>query len=196
MTIGNNSIFAIESYVKQAYERLSFRALGFFVIYVGGCCYGVRKPDATFLACSFTEVANRISRRGQHIAPFINERNAGKIVEAVRGAKYAQHNEHATFFGIPEPEFLDIINLNQLEWAPDGDSAFDDGSSILHFDVDNRVRLIAFKVASSGSNGYYVPGSLKDQWLDADEFYSILQRWRDAFEAEWTAMPKISQNVT
>lgn len=195
MIIGNDSIFAIESYVKQAYERLSFRALGFFVIYVGGHCYGVREPDATFLACSFNEVVNRISRRGRHIAPFINERNAGKIVEAVRNAKYAPHMEHATFFGIPEPEFRDIINSNQLEWVPDGDSAFDDSSSILHFDVDDRVRLIAFKATSSGGNGHYAPGSLKDQWLDADEFYSILQRWRDAFEAEWTAMPKISQNL-
>jgi len=27
-------------------------------------------------------------------------------------------------------------------------------------------------------------------WLDADEFYHILEDWRNAVEAEWAAVPK------
>jgi hypothetical protein len=39
----------------------------------------------------------------------------------------------------------DMIYSRHILWAPDGDAAFDDGSYILQFDVDERVRLIAFK---------------------------------------------------
>jgi len=27
-------------------------------------------------------------------------------------------------------------------------------------------------------------------WLTADDFYRVLQRWHDAFESNWMAMPK------
>jgi hypothetical protein len=56
MIVGDPSVFAIESEITRAYERLSFRALGYFVIYVCGRSYGVRAPDATMLACSFDAV--------------------------------------------------------------------------------------------------------------------------------------------
>ena len=52
MMFGIQEIFGIESGVAQAYERLSFRALGFFVLHVGGMRYGVFEPDATLLANS------------------------------------------------------------------------------------------------------------------------------------------------
>jgi len=32
--------------------------------------------------------------------------------------------------------------------------------------------------------------TLADVWLSADEFYRILEEWRDTFEAEWVATPK------
>jgi len=51
--------------------------------------------------------------------------------------------------------------------------------------------LIAFK---SNEDGYrHDPRTLTDMWLDAAEFYRILQDWRDAFEEEWTCAPKISE---
>jgi immunity protein 42 of polymorphic toxin system len=36
MIVGNPSIFAIESQITKAYESLSMRALGFFVVHIGG----------------------------------------------------------------------------------------------------------------------------------------------------------------
>ena len=52
MMIGDPGISAIESEITQAYEPVSVRAMGFFVIHMGGRCYGVRRPDATMLARS------------------------------------------------------------------------------------------------------------------------------------------------
>jgi hypothetical protein len=36
------------------------------------------------------------------------------------------------------------------------------------------------------------PETLRDQWINADTFYGVLQRWRDDFEAEWLAAPKVT----
>jgi len=76
---GKPSVLGIESSITRAYQRLSFRALGFFVIYVCGRCYGRRSSDSTMLACSYDEVERRIAMRGTHTVPFANESDAGKI---------------------------------------------------------------------------------------------------------------------
>ncbi len=208
MLIGNSSNFAIESCISIAYEELGARALGFFVIYVGGHCYGVREPDATWMACSLGAVEERIARRGKHTAPFAIEPNAGKIIDAARDADYAPNQEGKLFLGIPQQEFSSYFSSDRLTWTPDGDEAFDDGSSVLHFDVENRVRLIGFRLKRSAEDYphdpaipsvhewefhryQHDPASLSDIWLQADEFYHILQTWRDAFEAEWKAAPKL-----
>jgi hypothetical protein len=74
-------------------------------------------------------------------------------------------------------------------WAPDGDEAFDDGSYVLQFDVEDRVRLIAFR---SGEGYVHDPATLSDVWLPSDDFYGVLQEWLQSFDREWTALMKVS----
>lgn len=186
MIVGDTSVFAIESSITRAYERLSFRALGFFVIYITGRCYGIRSSEATLLANSADEVERRIARRGSHTAPFASS-NADEIAHAVRRALYTECGDGELFFGMPLAHFKDVIRSQHLLWAPDGDEAFDDGSYVLHFDVEDRVRLIAF---TSTSNSLFDPASLRDAWLLLDDFYRILRNWRDRFEVEWASLPK------
>jgi hypothetical protein len=192
MTIGNPPVFAIESGITQAYDRLSQRALGFFVIHVGGRRFGVYEPGATMMGCSFDTVQRRVARRGAHSAPFATESNAGKIADAFRNAMYAEEPDQS-YLGIPLAEFRGLFfrASNDLMWAPDGDEAFDDGSFVLQFDVKDQVRLIAFR----STDGYvHDPATLRDVWMPADEFYRVLQQWYQAFDAEWSAMPK-AQNI-
>ena len=187
MIAGNPSVFAIESNIDCAYERRSQLGLGFFVIYVSGRCYGVRTPENTMLACSYDEVSSRISMRGQHVAPFAIEPDGGKIADAFRAAIYSDEAQES-YLNLPLSSFTALIHSKRIMWAPDGDEAFDDNSYILHFDVNERVRLIAFK----SSLGYlHEPGSLSDVWLPANDFYKILQDWRDAFDNELESMPKL-----
>jgi hypothetical protein len=190
MMIGNPAIFAIESEISRAYERLSFRALGLFVLHIGGRRYGVYKPEATMLACSFDEVQARMAFRGRHTAPFAPEPDAGAIADAFRNAIYAD-KQRESFFGIPLAEFSKFFcTPSNVSWAP-SDEAFDDGSFVLQFDVGSRVRLIAFK----SDHGYrHDPTTLSDVWLSADDFYNILREWHDAFEAEWVSAPKSAEN--
>jgi hypothetical protein len=95
MIVGMPSAFAIESSITEAYERLSFLALGFFAIHVGGCHYGRRSPNSTMLACSFDTVGSRIAKRGEHTAPFAAELDAGRIALAYRSAIYADEPDES-----------------------------------------------------------------------------------------------------
>jgi hypothetical protein len=186
MIVGNPSQFAIESQTTQAYERLSSRALGSFTILIQGFRYGVYEPDATLLAVSVDEVQRRISRRGSHITPF-TDAEPGVIADAYRAAVYGEE------YGCPYPgitleDFASHIFSSRITWAPDGDEAFDDGSYVLQFDADTRVRLIGFK---TGPDGWCDPSTLKDVWLEGDQFYGVLHRWHVDFLAKWESLPKI-----
>jgi hypothetical protein len=100
MIVGDPRIFAIESEITAAYERINFRALGYFMIHIGGRQFGVYKPDATMLACSYGEVGNRLAARGKHTALFAAEQTAGDIAHAFRNARYSDEQK-ASYFGIP-----------------------------------------------------------------------------------------------
>jgi hypothetical protein len=142
------------------------------------------------LANSFDAVGRRIANRGRHTAPFADQPDGGKIADAVRSALYGDTADEAQFFGITGPEFRDIVYANDLLWAPDGDAAFDDRSYVLQLDVEDRVRLIAFKSADEGFA--CDPDSLRDVWLPVDEYYRVLEQWHHSFEAEWTSKAKLS----
>ena len=87
-------------------------------------------------------------------------------------------------------ELCDFTHARHLIWAPDGDEAFDDGSSVLQLDVGDRVRLIGFRC---GVGYHHDPATLRDVWLDAAGYYTTLKEWRDAFIAEWQNAPQISE---
>lgn len=197
MIVGDPSVFAIESGISHAYERASFRALGFFVIHLGGIVYGVKAPDATLLACSFDQVGKRIVSRGEHEAFFSCHDDSGEIADAVTSAIYGEASDEtaadgrhrvdaARWLGVSETKLRRVIHSNGIVWAPDGDEAFDDGSSVLQFDVENRVRLIGFR----RKDYRHEPSSLQNIWLEADSFYRTLSEWQTEFISLWMAAPK------
>lgn len=185
MTVGDTSTFAIESEITRAFEKPSWRGLGFFVIHVAGQSYGIKSPGQSMLACSFDEVGRRITERGTHQAPFA-EAGAIEIADAYASAVYLDASGNETYFGMTKGQFTKTLCSNSLVWAPDGDEAFDDSSYVLQFDVGDRVRLIAFK----RPNSLVDPARLREVWLSSDAFYDALGEWRDTFMAEWESLPK------
>ena len=185
MTAGQTSIFVVESEITQAFERPSLRGLGFFVIHIMGRRYGIKSPDATMLANSFDEIGRRISRRGNHKAPFA-EADSTDIGNAFTSAVYLDHHENCTYFGMSEAQFVEVVESSRLVWAPDGDEAFDDSSYVLQFDIGDRVRLIAFNRPDSLVD----PANVRELWLAADDFYDVLRQWQECFIAEWESLPK------
>ncbi|MBS0262238.1 MAG: hypothetical protein JSS02_09835 [Planctomycetes bacterium] len=189
MIVGNPHLFAIESKITQAYERLSYRALGCFVIHICGNRYGVYKDRATMLACSFDEVGRRLADRNSHTAAFACF-DAGEVADAYLSAVFSDEPQ-AVYFGVSFPEFEKAINSKRIVWAPDGDSAFDDGSYILQFDVEENVRLVAFR---RGKSYKHDKATLAETWIRADAFYSILEQWYEAFEFSWRLSMKNSES--
>jgi hypothetical protein len=188
MVVGDPSVFAIESSITQAYEQPGQRALGFFIIHIGGKTYGVRSPDATLLACSLDAVRRRIVRRGKHRIALGSEPDATKLVDAVRAALYDENRQRERFGGLSAAELREALAFNEIVWAPDGDAAFDDGGHVLQFDQRDKVRLVAFKNTSNPTD---VAGTLAEAWMSADEFYGLLDKWLNAFEAEWAIAVKL-----
>jgi hypothetical protein len=184
LIVGNSLTFAIESGITQAYENLSQRALGYFVIHVGGKKYGVHAPEATLLACSLDAVHRRIVQRGAHSMSIGADADALTLAEAVLTVAYDEVSPSAAFFGMSADEFRRALIASEIVWAPDGDAAFDDGGHVLQFDVCDQVRLIAFMNPVHRQD---VASSLTDVWIGAEEFYGMLDEWQRRFQIEWTA---------
>lgn len=191
--VGDPAVCAIESEITRAYERLSFRALGYFVIHVDGELYGVKAPDATLLACSFDQVEARLANRGRHTAEFSREPDPARVADVINSCVYGDDPDAARPdsgterpLGLSEQEVSSVIADNAIIWAPDGDEAFDDGSSVLQFDVGEQVRIIAFR---RGDDGTQI-SNVRDVWLPADNFYEILRKWHASFLSEWLGAPK------
>jgi hypothetical protein len=145
------------------------------------------------LANSFDEVVERISRRGEHSASSLAGISAGRIADAFRMATHGAQPDSDELLGVPKSQLSRIIFSNHLVWAPDGDEAFDDGSFVFHFDVENRVRLIGYRLEPYEDDYRHDSDSLREVWLDADTFYQVLERWRGSFYAEWESSPKKSE---
>ena len=184
MIIGDATILAIESQITKAYERSSELALGFFVVYVKGECYGVRNPEATLLASSVDAVKRRIARRGEHTVPFDPESEAAVIADAYIAATYDQNRQAERFLGMSSDTFRDALIAKDIIWAPDGDAAFDDGGHILQFDVGGRVRVIGFR---NSDEQLGMDRDVSDVWIGSDHFYELLIKWETAFQKERTA---------
>jgi hypothetical protein len=179
--VGNPSALAIESGITQVFDRASQRALGYFLIHVGGRCFGVRAPDATLLACSFDSVKRRIANRGKHHSIFTDERSSLEIVDAVQAVEYDENRQGERFLGFSASDIQVSLRVNENIWAPDGDAAFDDGGHVLHLDFGDSVRLIAFRNTGTRDE---ILGSVAESRLLAEDFYEILRSWQDQFEAE------------
>jgi hypothetical protein len=190
MIVGNKSAFAIESHIEQAYENIGFRALGFFIIHVGGLPYGLRELDATMLGNAFHEADRILANRGKHTAFFASEPNPGEIVNSILKAIYLPVSVDAHLFGVSSREFTDSVYASRCGWHWACGEAFDDGSSIWRFDIGDRVRIIADRSPKDYYEYRYDPETLRDVWIRADEFYEIVKQWRDAFLAEWLEAEK------
>ena len=182
MIVGSRDSFGIEYEIAEAFPDGSQRALGYFVIYLVGKAYGVREPEASMLGCSFEEVENRIGRRGAHRIQRLSDISADLIVEAFLDAIYRE-TDRDSYFGHTKSEFENALCDAHIQWAPDGDEAFDDGSYVLQFDIEDKVRLIAFQNMESPDD---MANSIAEKWIEGDQFYGILSEWRELFIADWS----------
>ena len=143
----------------------------------------MREPDASLLACSFDEVRDRLARRGTHQISYLSCTSASEIVEAFVDGEY-RDTARTDYFGLSRSAFIDDVYAKKIPWAPDGDEAFDDGSHVLQFDVEDKVRLIAFRQTGCPED---TASSVQEDWIEGDLFYGILLEWSELFAEEWSS---------
>ena len=185
MIKGNPSTFAIESQIDEFYERESLMGLGYYVLHVAGSTYGSLQPRATMLACSFDAVSQRLKLRGHHRSNY-SDLPAPKIILQYLKSYYDE-SAMGTMSPIDVAQFQSDIELNNIVFAPDGDSAFDDGSHVLQFDLGSKVRIIAFRNLADPRERL---DSINDVHLDEALFYEILRDWMESFTQERNARLK------
>ncbi|WP_186391328.1 MULTISPECIES: Imm42 family immunity protein [unclassified Pannonibacter] len=182
--VGDPAVFAIECHIEKTFDRLSQRALGYYVIHIAGYSYGVREPEATLLGCSFDQISNRLKCRGRHVSALLAEKPAVELAHLVHAALYEERGPDAAYdLSLLDPVRTELFN-QELVLAPDGDAAFDDGSHILQFDVGSTVRLVAFKNPCDAIPEIH---SISGITIAEASFYEILGAWRDKFEMVWHA---------
>ena len=180
MIVGDRELFGIESGITGAFPGNPHLGLGYFTVHIGGRSFGVKEPDVSMLGCSLNEVTARLAGRGTHRWPRLSNLSAVAIVEAFLDAIYRETTRDV-YLGLTKTEFIGAFQEGNFQWAPDGDEAFDDSSYILQFDVDDKIRLIAFKKSEHAVD---VANSVMELWIESELFYSILSAWRDHFTAD------------
>ncbi len=176
---GSSNSFAIQWQIAKAHKQPSLMGLGHFCILLHGKKFGVDRPDATMLACSYDSVARRLKSRGQHEAPFAEE-NSNDIVSAVVSSYYHNVEPSTLYLGLEAAELNTLVRQRELLWAPDGDEAFDDGGHVLHFDVGEKVRLLGF---INHDDNREIFASISDITIESDTFYHILEKWLTDFQS-------------
>ena len=186
MVLQSENNVAIESFISLVDPRRGLMAIGYFLIKINGVSYGVKEKDATALANSYDAVVSRLEMRGKHIAPadwlILPSLSLAQILhESTWG--YMSREQFAQEFNISQDKSKELIYKNNLMWAPDGDAAFDDGSRIYQFDIDDEtVRLIGFNATHDCKVDI---STLTDVTMNANDFYSVLKEWAESFYAEW-----------
>ena len=184
-------VFAIESFISSAYYQESIRAVGYFLIKINGISYGVKEDDATALANSYDSVIECLETRGRHTAPAdLIKLPALELAQLVNSIlyDYPENEQYSRVFGISKDDLVKLIYKNGLIWKGGLDEAFNDGSSVLQFDIDNEtVRLIGYKVTDDDDNGNGIVdiSTLTDLIISSDEYYLTLKEWADGFYKEW-----------
>ena len=192
MLVGDPSVFAIESTAIEWYERLSFRALGSFVVHIDGVAYGRPESDATLLACAFDEVSRRHRARGTHDAAFATDSSGIAIAAAFEASLSRPEIDAEPVLGQSTEAFGAFLATRGIRWAPGGDEEWDDRSRILQFDVGDQVRIVAFK--GTEPTRFDHP-SFRDAWMEAERFYDVLRDWSSTFQREWERARKIPEGI-
>lgn len=189
MMVGDPERFAVESAIDIAYENLGLRALGWFRLYVSGRTFGRCEPCATLLANVLDSVSRRLGQRGRHTFEKFGNLTSVEVARGYLSIVYARgfcSSAELERMGLSGDMDSTLMSLG-LDFALDGDEAFDDGSNVLHLDEGDTVRIIAFKNEIEEAE---VLATVRELRMPAEEFYGTLATWRKSFADEWQRMPK------
>lgn len=142
MLFGDKSKFAIEISINNVFGDKHVGE-GCFLVFINFQEYGLKKKYATTFLC----IADQL------IDFYKNKKNSNLYLENETKELIANYYyiQNFTDNNINEENIeLSSKIKNLIEWSPE--SAFDDGSHLIHFDDGEQTRIIGFKSCKKRSN--------------------------------------------
>lgn len=164
MFFGDKERFAIEIEINN-YFYDDFVGEGKFLAYIHGYCYGLHEDYSTVFLC-IRDLLKKF---------YFEEVNTDKIFLNFSSTEIAYSYYLPIYSDI---SFNDIdkqllkASENLEVWTPE--SAFDDGSYMIHFDTNNRTRIIGFKSYIENETCNIKKESINEIIISRPEFKNIL----------------------
>lgn len=166
MLFGDKSKFAIEIKVNNIFGD-EYVGEGSFVVIINNKHYGDCDKYATTFLCIIDELKRF----------YKNTTNTSLCFESIKKetiANFYYLQNYADDFKSTYDYALLTKTKSLIEWSPE--SAFDDGSHIIHFDDNNTTRVIGFKSCSKNGNFIVEPESIEEVVIDRNIFIDILHK--------------------
>lgn len=165
MVLGNKNRFAIEVNVNNLFHD-EYIGEGNFIVYINNFSYGLREEYATVYLCIIDILKNF----------YLELKNINLGLDKYSKNDIAMYH-YMQKYGEIDPSGYDKFLLQKtqhlIEWLPE--SAFDDGSHIIHFDDDETVRLIGYKSCSIDEHFCVEESSVSEIVIPRIEFSEILK---------------------
>lgn len=169
MLFGKKRKFAIEIKINNIFGD-KYIGEGFFVVFINNRMYGKTDKYATVFLC----IADELKKF------YDNKFNSSLFLDDIEKERIANFY-YMQNFTEEDVRFDDKVLLQKIkslvEWNPE--SAFDDGSHLIHFDNDDGTRIIGFKSSSTYGKFAVDIKSVEETTISRSEFKNILS---DAYE--------------
>lgn len=142
MIIGDKQIFAIDFKIYTPIDNF-FIGDGYFLVYIDGFEYGIKKSNATVFGSIEwelkTEFMNHVNNENLELCGFSRQN--------ICDVYYDKHYREINDFSIDDYEAisktLEESPKSIKEWSLE--TAFDDGSFVLQYNTKNEICLLGFK---------------------------------------------------
>lgn len=164
MLVGDKSKFAINIQVNNVFGD-KYVGEGCFSVFINFQEYGLKKEFSTTFLCISDQL----------IDFYKNKKNAGLNLDKETKELIAKYYyiQNFTDNNVNEKNFeLLSKTKNLIEWAPE--SAFDDGSHLIHFDDGEQTRIIGFKSGKNKSSFCVREKSVNEIIIPRTSFEEIL----------------------
>ena len=165
MVLGNTNRFAIEVNVNNLFHD-EYIGEGNFIVHINNFSYGLREEYATVYLCIIDILKNF----------HLEFKNTDLGLEKFSKNEIAMYHYMQKYGEVDSTEYDKFLlqkTQHLTEWLPE--SAFDDGSHVLHFDVDEKVRLIGYKSCSIDEHFCVEESSVNEIFIPRIEFAEILR---------------------
>lgn len=164
MLFGNKERFAIYIEINNFFHDNSVGE-GIFNVYIKNECFGVQDKFSTTFLCIIDEL-KKFYLTAQNENLNLNQYSKQEIAQCY----YDQYFTESDLSKYSD----DLLAGTRLivEWAPE--SAFDDGSHIIHIDEKKMTRIIGFRSCMCNEICKVLPRSEKEIYIEKEELKKIL----------------------